>query len=206
MHMKKRYKLLLGLLVLLLFAGLFRTTLYGLAGNWLMVEDKLEQADAIFLLGGGAFDRVNETVILLEQGFADKVICSGAWIPGVLKLLKNELMEAEVSRIGLVKNNGVDQANVDVILEGTSTKEESELILAYCQKHQFKTVIVLSSKFHTRRVSMVFKPLLEPAGIKVIIHGAPSSRYSEAEWWKYESGMIMVNNEYMKHLYYFLKY
>ena len=187
-------------------AGLFRTTIYGMAGNWLMVQDELEQADAIFLLGGGAFDRVNETVKLVEQGVAKKVICTGSWVSGVLKILKNEYKEAEVSRIGLVDNHGIPSADVDTILSGTSTKEESELILKYCIDHQFKTVIVLSSKFHTRRVSDVFKPLLEAEGIKVIIHGAPSSNYSEDEWWKTESGMIMVNNEYMKHLYYFLKY
>ncbi|MBL4753515.1 MAG: YdcF family protein [Flavobacteriales bacterium] len=204
--MKLRYKFLLGILLTLLVFGTFRTTFYRAAGAWLIVEDPLEPADAIFLLGGGAFDRVNETAKLLEQGIADKVICSGSWVSGVLKILKMEYKEAEVSRLGLVNNHGIAVENVDVILEGTSTKEESELILAYCKKNQFKTVIVLSSTFHTRRVSDVFKPLLEPEGIKVIIHGAPSSSYNEDEWWKDEGGMIMVNNEYMKHIYYFLKY
>ena len=93
-----------------------------------------------------------------------------------------------------------------VEIDWTATKEESEAILTYCKQHNYSKVIVLSSKFHTRRVGDVFKPLLEDEGIQVIVHGAPSSLYKEAEWWKYESGMIMVNNEYMKHIYYFLKY
>ena len=204
--MKKRYKLLLGLLVLLLVAVLFRTPFYRMAGDWLIVQDELERSDAIFLLGGGAFDRVDETAKLIEQGLASKVICTGAVVPDILKVLKVEYMEAEVSRIGLVDNYNIPGEVVDTILSGTSTKEESELVLAYCLEHDFKTVIILSSSFHTRRVNNVFKPLLEPEGIKVIIHGAPSSQYRESEWWKFEAGMIMVNNEYMKHLYYFLKY
>ena len=204
--MQKRYKLLLSLLVLLLFAGVFRTTLYGIAGNLLIVEDELEKADAIFLLGGGAFDRVRETAKLLDDGYADQVICSGAWVPGVLKILKTEYLEAEVSQMGLVNNYGIPRAKVNTILKGTSTREEAKLILDYCKENEFETVIVLSSMFHTRRVSDVFKPLLEPAGIKVIVHGAPSSTYKESEWWKHEHGMIMVNNEYMKHIYYMLKY
>ena len=204
--MKKRYKLLLGLLVLLLLSVIFRTSLYRFAGNLLIAEDELEQVDAIFLLGGGAYDRVRETAKLLDQGIADKVICTGVWIPGVLKLLHNEYAEAELSKIGLVKNYGVPDENVKAIVKGTSTKEESEIILAYCKKHAYKTVVILSSKFHTRRVRNIFKPLLEAENIKVIVHGAPSSVYRESEWWKYEAGMIMVNNEYMKHIYYFLKY
>lgn len=204
--MKKRYKFLLVALVLLIVSGIFREPLYRIAGDLLIVEDKLEQADAIFLLGGGAFDRVRETAKLLEEGYSDRVICTGAWVPGVLKILKTEYMEAEVSRIGLVNNFNIPSGQVDTILQGTSTKEESELILAYCKEHNFQSVIVLSSVFHTRRVNNVFRPLLEAEGIKVMIHGAPSSDYEESEWWKYERGMIMVNNEYMKHLYYFLKY
>ena len=41
---------------------------------------------------------------------------------------------------------------------------------------------------------------------ELIIHGTGSTRYDEAEWWKKEEGLIMVNNEYVKLLYYELKY
>jgi len=204
--MKTRYKVLLATLVLFLVAVLFRTTFYRMAGDWLIVQDELEQSDAIFLLGGGAFDRVDETARLLGQGLASKVICTGSLVPNILKVLKIDHREAEVSRIGLVDNYNIPGEVVDTILSGTSTREESELVLVYCLEHDYKTVIILSSSFHTRRVNDVFKPLLEPQGIRVIIHGAPSSQYRESEWWNYEAGMIMVNNEYMKHLYYFLKY
>jgi hypothetical protein len=55
-------------------------------------------------------------------------------------------------------------------------------------------------------VNNVFRSLLEDAGIQVLIRGAPSSLYDESLWWESETGLIMVNNEYVKLGYYFLKY
>ena len=43
-------------------------------------------------------------------------------------------------------------------------------------------------------------------GIQVSIKGAASSSYSENEWWKSENGLIALNNEYIKLIYYFMKY
>jgi len=80
------------------------------------------------------------------------------------------------------------------------------LILKYCIDHDIKKTIILSSKFHTLRVRKVFEPVLEKNGIEVIIRGAPSTKYSEHNWWKKEAGLIMVNNEYVKLVYYFFKY
>ena len=89
---------------------------------------------------------------------------------------------------------------------GTSTKEESEAIANYCAENTLKRVILISDKFHTRRIRRVFEPLFDELETELIIHGTGSTRYDEAEWWKKEEGLIMVNNEYVKLLYYEFKY
>jgi len=189
-----------------LIAWLAREPILRSVGNYLIVEDELKQAEVIFLLGGGSFDRGNEAAKLLKSGHANYVVCTGGQVPGTLKALGMKYKEAKVSKINLVKNNKVSTLKVKLIAEGTSTKEESELILSYCLEKNIKEAIVLSSKFHTRRVNDVFRPILEEEGINVILRGAPSSQYDEDYWWQYESGLIMVNNEYLKLLYYFWKY
>ena len=115
------------------------------------------------------------------------------------------LSESEVTKKFIVEN-GVDSNYVTALIQATSTKEESAVILNYCKQHQLKKAIVVTSKFHLRRVGMVFKELFEENGIEVILRGAPSSAYNEEEWWNYELGLIMVNNEYVKLLYYLIKY
>ena len=42
--------------------------------------------------------------------------------------------------------------------------------------------------------------------IEVLLSGCSHSFYDENFWWESEEGMIMVNNEYMKLLYYYLNY
>lgn len=176
------------------------------AGNYLIVEDPLKEVDAIFLLGGGPFDRGSEAAKLYKAGYTKKIVCTGGQVSNLLKSLNLYHKEAEVARINLVKNNGVPKRHVIELSEGTSTKEESEIILRYCLEEGLDTVMILSSKFHTRRVNNVFRPVLEDAGIVILIRGAPSSLYDESLWWEDESGLIMVNNEYVKLGYYFLKY
>ncbi len=175
-------------------------------GNYLIVEDPIEKVDAIFLLGGGPFDRGSEAGKLYNAGYTQKIICTGGQVSNLLKSLNMYHKEAEVAKMNLVKNNDVPGRHVVALSEGTSTKEESEIILRYCLEEGFKKVMILSSKFHTRRVNNVFRSLLEDAGVKVLIRGAPSSLYDESLWWESESGLIMVNNEYVKLGYYFLKY
>ena len=162
--------------------------------------------DAIFTLGGGSFDRGNEAAKLFKEGYADLIVCTGGQIPNVLKALNFHLKEAHIAKINLIKNNNISVKNIDFIAEGTSTKEESELILKYCKEHEFEKVIILSTKFHTKRVKNVFVAILEENGIEPIVRGAPSSNYDEDYWWQTEAGMIMVNNEYVKIVYYILKY
>ncbi|HIA37487.1 MAG TPA: YdcF family protein [Flavobacteriales bacterium] len=204
--LKKRNIFLLLCLLLLLGVGIFKNTFLRNVGAVLIVEDPLEKADAIFLLGGGSYDRGREAAKLFGEKYADFIICTGGQVSGTLKSLDLLYKEAMVSKIGMVKNHSLAPENIIAIEKGTSTREESELILAYCQQRGFSKIIVLSSKFHTRRVGNVFKPLFTENSIELMVHGAPSSLYKEDEWWKKEEGMIMVNNEYMKHLYYFFKY
>lgn len=204
--MKKRNILLLLFLISLLAGGLFRNAVLQAVGSLLIAEDPLERADAIFLLGGGSYDRGREAAKLFGEKYADFIISTGGQISGTLKSLDMPYKEAMVSKIGMVKNHQLDPESIIAIEEGTSTREEAALILKYCQQREFSKIIILSSKFHTRRVGCVFKPLFEENGIELMVHGAPSSKYDEDEWWKKEEGMIMVNNEYMKHIYYFFKY
>jgi uncharacterized SAM-binding protein YcdF (DUF218 family) len=93
---------------------------------------------------------------------------------------------------------------IRVLKTGTSTREEAELILDYSRDLGLKKVMVVSDKFHTHRVEQVFRDKLEDAGIELVLRGAPSSRYSEDQWWAGEAGLLMVNNEYIKLVYYFL--
>lgn len=170
-------------------------------GNYLIVEDQLEKVDAIYVLGGASEERSLEAAKLYKNGWGKKIICTGEHIDKTLLLLGDtSLTEAEITGIHL-KQNEVPKNIIHYLKKGTSTREEAQYILKNA-KSKFKKIMILSSKFHLRRVRRTFNKEFEGSNIKIIFHGAPSTEYDESEWWKYEKGLLMVNNEYVKLLYY----
>jgi uncharacterized SAM-binding protein YcdF (DUF218 family) len=89
---------------------------------------------------------------------------------------------------------------------GTSTWEEAELVAGYCEREGYKVVLVVTSQFHTRRTRQVFRQALRAVGVDVTVIGAPPSEYSTDAWWESEKGLLFVYDEYIKLIYYWLKY
>lgn len=193
------------LTLILLLVILFRHPLLRSIGNYLIHEDELQKSEVIFVLSGGPHDRANEAARLLHAGWAPYVVCTGEQIPLLFKVINETLDECDLSRISLIKA-GVDSSKIEDIHIGASTRAESHAILAYCKAKQIKKIIVVSDKFHTNRIDYAFRDLFEDEGIELILRGAPSSGYDENLWWAEEAGLLMVNNEYVKLFYYFLKY
>ena len=205
----RRYKILfkffIGFTLILFSLYLSRFLILEKLGNYLLYEDKLEKADAIFVLSGNAFDRGNEAIKLFKEGYSEKIYCTGQNIPAKLASLGYPYSEARITQTNILRN-GVPYKNVLAIFKGTSTLEESEIILTFCKNNEFEKAIIVTSDMHTRRVKMVFKELFNKNDIQTIIQGAPHSYYTLNKWWKSEDNFIVVLGEYAKSLYYLWKY
>ena len=203
--MKPLYVKLGAVLLLLVTIWWLRFDILRGFGNYLDDSEQPQPAQRIFVLGGGAFDRGHQAARLWHRGFAPRIICTGNYISGTIKSLGLEYTEAQLTRMR-IWNLDVDSTLVEAIDIGTSTMEESDFILNYCLENSLNKIISVSDKFHTHRIKNVFEEKFEEARIQVIYCGSPSSRYNEAEWWRKEAGLIMVNNEYIKLGYYWWKY
>ena len=190
------------LLLLLLF--IFRVPILRFIGNQLICENKMEKVQAIFVLSGDPWDRGNEAVRLYKQGFAEKIICTGENVPRLFLIAGILYPESELTQMNIIAQ-GVPAKDVELLCKGTSTKEESDYILESCKHNGIKKLAVVSTKFHTWRIHNTFGKKFKDTGLQLIIHGAPSSAYEENFWWRSEDGMIFVNNEYIKLIYYRLK-
>ncbi|MCZ2355246.1 MAG: YdcF family protein [Bacteroidia bacterium] len=190
-------------IVLLFFCRLW--ILHWLGGNLIVETKDLKPSDAIIVFSGSPLDRGNEAAKLWKRHFSETIICTGENIPNDFKVLGINLQECELTQSQLIRQ-GVDSSKIQLIRKGTSTFEEIDAIREYCQNKNLKNIILVSSNFHTRRINKYIRPKLEDIGVTVQIHGAPASNFEEELWWTKEDGMIFVNNEYMKLLYYWLKY
>ena len=199
-------KLLVATLLTLIFTGafIFRENFLRGTGDFLIKENKPKKADVIFVLGGDSYDRGNKAIELFKQGYSQKIICLGENVPTIFKALGISYSESEVTKINIQKQ--IADSQILVLKKGTSTMEESQAIIKYCIENKINSAIIITSKFHTRRVRNVLKTWFDENKIQLFIVGAPSSLYPENEWWKSEDGLITVNNEYVKLVYYFFKY
>lgn len=175
------------------------------AAEYLIKSDELEKAEVAFVLGGSSMDRGKEAARIYEDGWVPQLVSTGENIPSVLEIKGIMESEAELTKQQMV-SAGVHSSVCIILTRGTSTKEEAEAILEYCERHGHKKIMIISNKFHLRRIHKVFRSRFKEKGIDIILHGAASSRYDELNWWESEEGLIATNNEYMKLCYYWWNY
>ena len=190
-------------LLLLLFAFRFQLLL-GL-GYFLIQVDEPQKTDVIYVLGGNSKDRGEKAAELYHSGYSKEIVCIGGNWHDVLQDYGIKTLESEVTQ-KVVINNSVPKKHTRLIKKSTSTIEEKEAIIEDITQRKYQSITIVSDKFHSRRIRNLFEDELNDLNVSLYIIGATNSRYSEDKWWEEERGMIMVNNEYMKALYYFLKY
>ncbi len=201
-------KLLITVVLIFIFCcslWLLRRPMMRWLGAGLIKEDTLQQSDAIFILSGNPEARAKQAASLYRSGYAKRLVCTGESIPELLESFDLNVRECDLTKIKLLEFR-VPETAIALLPMGTSTREECDAILAYCKNNSLKKIIVLSDRFHTARMQYAFRKQFEAAGIELCISGAPSISYNESKWWAKENGLIMVNNEYIKLMYYWITY
>jgi uncharacterized SAM-binding protein YcdF (DUF218 family) len=191
--------------ILIGVAYVFRVPLLRTVSEYLVKEDPHTATDAIYVLGGAPLERGLEGARLLANGVAPVVYCTGELVPTVLVAEGIDRTEGELTR-NVAIDAGADPDQVKLIDKGTSTWEESEAIIAHAMEAGFTNITIISTEFHLRRVRRVFRQQAQGTNVQVHVRGAPSLVYDRHRWWESEEGLLMVNNEYMKLLYYWLRY
>ena len=156
-------------------------------GAWLVVEDPLQKADAIFVLGGTLFERPLEAVDLYHEGWAPRLL--------LMRQIADD-GEAELRRRGVVYQReidvqvdvltqlGVPRPAIEILDEQDSTKDEADALRAVVVANRWPRVIVVTSKQHTRRARLVMNRRVADTGTQVILRG---SRYDTTDvdaWWQ----------------------
>lgn len=203
--MRKLFFLLLTVLLIGVLVYAFRTPILRSFATFLIREDSLQKADAIFILSGGGYDRGNLAARIFDAGWAPKIVCTGGNEMPELCVFNIDTLESDMARANLLQQ-GIPDSVIVMIRQGTSTKEEAKIIFKYCSVNHLQRIIIVSSRLHTYRVNDVFRKKLKEQGVDLIIRAAPSSRFNELEWWKTEDGLIAINNEWLKTFYYWWKY
>ena len=155
-------------------------------GAWLVVEDPLEKADAMVVLGGTVYERPLEAVELFNEGWAPRIYLLrqiADWGEAHLVERKIQYTREVDLQVELMGRLGVPREAIGILDQANSTAEESDRVLALSTREKFSRVIVVTSKQHTRRARLVMNRRMKPAGVRVIVRSTRFDRSDVDRWW-----------------------
>lgn len=165
-------------------------------GRWLVVEDPLVHSDAIVVLSGRLPERALEAARLYKGGYADQVWISPPPSPA------EELKAMHISYVGedfynekvlIVK--GVPPDSIRILDEpDVNTEEEVRQIAATLRSAQLHSVIIVTSKPHTRRVRTIWRKLAG-SDLRMIVRYPEDDIYDGARWWRHTRDGLDVMRE-----------
>lgn len=179
--------------------------------KFLIKEAPLDKADAIVVLSGSATyrERAQEGARLFFEGRAPRIVLTndnhqGSWSSAQ----QRNLFFYERSLEELKKSN-VPSQSVEVLMQPvTSTYEEAELIRDYAQQHGLRSILIVTSAYHSRRALWVFSRVFRDTGIQIGLDAVRPGQQSPPPetWWLTVKGWRLVPTEYVKMLYYVIRY
>jgi uncharacterized SAM-binding protein YcdF (DUF218 family) len=161
-------------------------------GQGLIINDPLQKADAIVVLGGGMGDREVTGARLYKEGYAPLVVTTGE----PLRIPSLEDTPFAKFSADYLKKLGVPESAIIQMSQSTSTCDDARFTLASLPAGA-KRIIVVTDPFHTRRAQMIFKGRAQNQ-VEVIMVPASPSWFDPVVWWTRENALIATVSEYLK--------
>lgn len=165
-------------------------------------DHPVKGADAIVLLMGDAVDRVPHVADLYKRGYAKKIVFVEAEDTKLtslgLRSLEGKMVYDYLTKFLHVPAEDIffsDKTRV------SSTQEEVKAIFRILEKNQFRTVILATSWYHSSRAHWIIEKHNKN---HLRIESLPSP--IPKDWYKSEQDFLSVYNEYLKWVYYYVRY
>jgi len=165
-------------------------------GRWLVVEDPLDHAQAIATLSGRMPLRALEAAKIYRAGYAPEVWLTHSTEPGKslqqmgLKYLGEEDYDREI-----LIHEGVPAAAIHVLEPPIlNTADEIVAIKFALNAAPLRTVIIVTSKPHTRRVHTLWRVLTHGEG-RIIVRASAQDPFDARHWWRNTADSLDVVRE-----------
>lgn len=174
--------------------------------NFLIIEQPLERADAIWVLSGSSVyqERNREAALAYKNGIAAQIFLTddggfAGWSqseqrnPSFVELAKRELV-----------GQGVPIEAIEILPKTESgTRYEADLFAETARQRNLKSVLLVTSAYHSRRTLWTFSRAMLKNNLSVEIGmQSPAKNF----FWFSPNDWIFVGGEYVKMTYYWLFY
>lgn len=179
------------LLIIVVCAGVYlaRHPIMRFAAESWLVDEPAGHADAIIVLGDDNFyaDRATHAAQLFRQGVAPIVVASGKKLrpnAGISELMEHDLLER-----GVPKEKILPFAH-----DSSSTEEEALALRALAVEKNWKSVVLVTSNYHTRRARYIFQKIF-PRTITVSVASASDGEFDPGRWWEKRQSQKLFGHE-----------
>lgn len=167
-------------------------------GTWLVVQDPLAPADVIVVLSGRMPYRATEAARLYGQKAAPQVWVSQPVSPA------EDLAAMHISFVGedfynqrVLMAMNVPALSIRVLPDpSANTQQEIEEIGRMAREAELRTVIIVTSAPHTRRVRTIWKRLIGDSPQLIVRHPVDDS-FNGPRWWRNTQDALDVVREWL---------
>jgi uncharacterized SAM-binding protein YcdF (DUF218 family) len=165
-------------------------------GRWLVVENPLEKADAIVILSGRIPIRAIEAARLYREGYASQIWLTRPEEPAAsLEALGIPYSGEDFFNARVLVHEGVPLSAIRVLAPPiNNTADEVLAIAAELRRENGSTVIIVTTKAHTRRVHRLWQQLAGGQG-RAIVRAAAGDPFDPAHWWRTTGDALDVVRE-----------
>jgi len=156
--------------------GLFFLALIATSGRFLVVSEP-RKSDVIVVLGGETDQRPARGLELLNQGYAPRLILD---VPAETKIYQWSQLDLAQKYV-----QGLPQAASITIcpVHGLSTRAEAQDVSRCLQEAGVKSILLVTSDYHTRRAFSIFSRVLP--GYDFSVAAAFDEREFGGQWWRH---------------------
>lgn len=184
-------------IAIICFAVIFGLTVYLSPDDLAKCKDRPDNtsscrtADVIVAISGGdTLARANEAIALYKNGWASKLIFSGAAQdksgPSNAAVMRRAALDAGVSQQAIITED-----------EGETTKQNAENTQNIFKENDITSVILVTSGYHQRRASLEFNK--RSAGlVEVRNHPVATDKQWSYFWWITPTGWYLAVGEFVK--------
>jgi uncharacterized SAM-binding protein YcdF (DUF218 family) len=177
-------------------------------GQFLVLEQSPQKADAIVILNGRDTERSLAAVDLFKGGYSRFIVMAAA--------SKQAGSDEFWNRVGrnfrtkpffqrAIEAMGIPEESYKLIGDGvTSTYDEALVTRKFVLERGYRSILLVTSKWHSKRAYLTFRSAFRKEGIKIIVYPSKYDSFNPEKWWTRESDIEMILYEYIRLVYYVL--
>ena len=169
-----------------------RDTILRSAGHLLVVSPSSEKsADIIVVAIDAQSGGTLKAADLVHAGVSNRVaVFDDPPTPADLEFIRRGLPYDDRAVTSTNQLHLLGIQNVEQVPRRTSgSEEEGEILPAWCAQHGYRTVVLVASADHSRRLSRILRRSDRTSGIRTTVVSSPWSSFNPDSWWTTRAGI-----------------